>query len=283
LTVAGLTNARDLGGLPAADGRTIPRGRVFRAEVLTGPDDDSIYPRWNDDNAAAIADLGIRTVVDLRGETEALVTVSHWAEATGGSRHGFPIHDGGHGAARDYVDMLLTGRMSAFRGVDMGEHYIAILEDRATVFAGALDVIADGTPALIHCTEGKDRTGLLVALLLGAVGTSAEHIVEDYALTGIWRPDRARAYASLFEAAGVDYENFRTLYESPAVAMRMTLEHLESAYGGVLGYLTHRAGASSDLVPRLRRALLRDDVPGSGEDEHIPTESPRPRGQAWLQ
>lgn len=253
----GLFNARDMGGLPAARGRVIAAGRLYRAEVLTHLGARDIHSTWDAADSAALASLGVRTVVDLRGVEEAESTPSAWAEATGAERAlAFPIHDGGHGAARDFVDMLMTRRLDRFSPEHLGGHYVAILEDRAETFGDAFVAVADGAPALIHCTEGKDRTGLLVALILGALGTPRDLIIDDYALTSQWRPDRALSYAPFFEAAGVPLESFRTLYESPAVAMAIALDHLRQEYGTIPEYLTGRAGVAPAAIGRLQDALL---------------------------
>lgn len=61
----------------------------------------------------------------------------------------FPIGEEGEGTARDYVGMLISGELERFIAVDMGEHYVATLENRAPAFAAA-EAIADGAPALVH-------------------------------------------------------------------------------------------------------------------------------------
>ena len=255
--MSGLFNARDLGGLPAADGREVAAGRLYRAEVVTDAADPGIHSSRADVDIAAVAALGVRTVIDLRGPHEARTTPSAWAEMTGAhSALSLPIEDGGHGAPRDYVEMLLTGRLERFTAEDMANHYIQVLEARAEVFGIAVEAIAKGAPALVHCTEGKDRTGLLIALVLGALGTPAPDIVEDYALTSVWRPDRARAYASHFEAAGVAFESFRVLYESPGIAMRMAIDHVDREYGSVAEYVSRRGGVDEGTLVALREALL---------------------------
>lgn len=265
LGVAGLSNARDLGGLPAADGSRVARHRVYRAELLVYSGQDSIHSSWEQTNAGDLASLGVRTVLDLRSAHEAAATPSAWQEATGATdARSFPIDDGGLGAARDYVDMLLTRRLASFGERHLGEHYSAVLEDRAETLGAAVSVVADGGPVLIHCTEGKDRTGLLVAVILGALGAPSEAIVEDYALSGAWRPDRALAYSPHFEEAGVPLASYRGLYESPPEAMRMALEGVLERYGSMSSYLTERAGVGDHVLARLREALLEPDVPQTG-------------------
>ncbi|MET0887381.1 MAG: tyrosine-protein phosphatase [Mycetocola sp.] len=257
LNIPGLFNGRDLGGLPAADGRIIARGRLYRAEVLGYAGADELYSRWVPEQTAALRDLGIRTVIDMRGAAETVATPSAWREAARAKRGlSFPIDDGGEGTARDYVGMLVAGEMGRFSATDMGEHYVATLENRADVFVSAIDAIANGAPALVHCTEGKDRTGLLVALVLSLLGTPSRAIVEDYRLTEIWRPDRALAWAPRFAGTGLDLERFRVLYESPPAAMEIALGHLETVHGGAQSFLMTRGGMPAKTVSRLRNALL---------------------------
>ena len=262
LPVKGLFNARDLGGLPAADGSVIAPARLFRSEVLVSPEEPGIHSKWVLDDSPSLVALGVRTVIDLRGVDEAHETPSAWAQATGArAALCFPIHDGGHGAPRDFVNMLITGELERFAPEDLGRHYIAILSGRARTFGAAISAIAAGAPALIHCTEGKDRTGILVALILDALGTPHADIVDDYVLTSALRPDRALAYAPHFASANVPLESFRVLYEAPAVAMTMALDYLAAHDGGVCGYLINDAEVSVDTIQRLREELL---IPAPG-------------------
>ena len=169
---------------------------------------------------------------------------------------GFPIDDGSEGAARDYVGMLLGGQLAAFTVDDLAEHYVAVLDARAGTFAAAAAAIASGSPALIHCTEGKDRTGLLVAVILSALGTPHAHIVADYHLSDEQKPGRARGYGGRFDEAGLAYENYRVLYQSPARAMEVALQHLERRYGGGERYLVEAGGMTAPTMAGLKAALL---------------------------
>jgi protein-tyrosine phosphatase len=235
----------------------VARRRLYRAEVLMPSGGSGPYPSVDDIDISALTKLGVRTVLDLRSAGEVTITPSAWADATGADRMlALPIDDGGHGAARDYVDMLVTGRLERFEPEHLGRHYIAVLEARGETFGRAVDAIAEGAPALVHCTEGKDRTGLVIAVVLGALGTPVRDIVSDYALTGLWRPDRALAYAPYFAAAGVALENYRVLYESPAIAMHMALEHLHREYGTVAEYLRRRGRVMDATLVQLRESLL---------------------------
>ena len=153
-----LVNARDLGGLPAGSGATVP-GRIFRAPRLDDLDDAG----W-----AAVHASGVRTLVDLRNADEVAPTLR---PATIGRRH-TPIEDHAHPGFLETWGELL----------DSPAYYPANLElwpDRvAAAFAAVAHAPAGGV--VVHCSAGRDRTGLMTALLLQLVGTPVDVIVEDY-------------------------------------------------------------------------------------------------------
>ena len=132
------------------------------------------------------------------------------------------------------------------------------LRRRAPEFGTGLRILADAArlPVLVHCSAGKDRTGLLVALLLEALGVPRSVVVADYALTGVLRPDRVRAYAHLFTESGVDLAAIAPLFDTPAAAMASALADLDAGYGSVPAYLAEAAGLTPDHLLALRANLL---------------------------
>src|SRR5699024_422133 len=129
---------------------------------------------------------------------------------------------------------------------------------RATTFGEIFRILATESrvPTLIHCAAGKDRTGILIALLLAVLGVSEQDIIDDYALTGVLRPNRIDAFVPRFNAVGRDPEIARTLFEAPAEAMEGLLQYLRDTYGGVAGYVTERAGVAPELLVQLRRMMI---------------------------
>jgi protein-tyrosine phosphatase len=110
-------------------------------------------------------------------------------------------------------------------------------------------------PALAHCTAGKDRTGMVIALILGAVGVPDETIVEDYALSGAYLDpllDELRAQAA---RDGLDMDWYNRLLDTDPAIMRRTLVHLREQYGGAEAYL-RAAGVSGRQLELLRGALV---------------------------
>jgi protein-tyrosine phosphatase len=156
-----LLNARDLGGLPASGGH-VRHGAVVRS--------DALY-RLNDAGRAALVAHGVRTVIDMRAPREIAANSYGFDAASGVTRYHF---------AQQTEEMWATNR-----GMERAAFDLAMLELGRTRFATIAQAIAEAPPGgvLIHCEVGKDRTGLMTMLLLDLVGTTADVIAADYALT----------------------------------------------------------------------------------------------------
>jgi protein-tyrosine phosphatase len=265
VSLPGTSNLRDLGGTPVGERVVAPR-RLYRAEALVAGDGPTLCSIWNPGNGTAYRALGVRTVLDLRSAAEAVRERSAWPSATEADYVALPIDEGGEGDT-NYVADIRAGRRSRFTADDMADYYSLTLRRRGAEFAAGVRVIADADrlPVLVHCAAGKDRTGLLVALVLEALGAEREVVVADYALTGALRPDRVLAYAHLFEGTGVDLTDVALLFDSPAEAMSTALERLDAEFGSVAGYLTRACGLELDVLTALRANLLvdRSALPGS--------------------
>lgn len=153
-TLAGSHNVRDLGGLATASGLRVRTGQVFRSD----------YPAFADADTGALRDLGLRTVIDLRRGTEAAVERVDW-ESRGVICERWP---------------LTAGRESSWHA-----RYPAYLVHRPETVVGAVRGVMspEGHAVLFHCAAGKDRTGVVAALLLAVLGVPADDIVADYVLS----------------------------------------------------------------------------------------------------
>lgn len=182
LALEGASNVRDLGGWPTARGGRVAFGRVFRAAALA---------RLTDADRVTLAQLGLRTICDLRGERERARAPSRldgmaWVEV-----HSLPIEPTVGGSLAEILAtraatgedvMALLRRAYLAYALDCGERYGAIFE---LLLRGA-----DRLPLLFHCSAGKDRTGFGAALVLAALDVPRECIVEDYLATNrLWRSD----------------------------------------------------------------------------------------------
>ena len=164
---AGAYNFRDLGGLPTSGSGQIRRGVLFRSDALHALDRGDIE---------RLRELGIVTVVDLRSEYEVAATGRGLLTDESIGWFHAPLSNVG---APNYEPS------AALASGDLGRHYLETLDERTGMLARAFTHLAaaDHLPAVFHCTVGKDRTGVLAALVLGCVGVPAAAIVEDYTLT----------------------------------------------------------------------------------------------------
>ena len=238
----GATNFRDLGGYVGAGGARTRWGRVFRADalVLEPPDFEAFNL------------LGVRTIYDLRSDDERQVTPNclpdgdHIVEL-------IPVMSSTTVPLPTIDDMLADGE-TFLAGI-----YVRLLEHAALIFGRILSSLAAEArlPAVFHCAAGKDRTGMVAALLLSVLGVSEGDILDDYELTSRYRsPDRTEAFiARLRDERGVTPEVAAAILRTPRWAMEGALAELNRRYGGIEGYLVGPAGVDPS-VPAVLRSLL---------------------------
>ncbi|MFD6395011.1 tyrosine-protein phosphatase [Nocardia sp. NPDC055029] len=241
LPLRGLVNARDLGGLRTDDGRQVRHRRVLRSDRLT-----ALEPA---DVTYLLDDYGLHTVIDLRGSTEIET------DGKGALPDAVSLYRNTHvyGASRARLDLTEVSPDGS-----MFDRYREYLEHSPQSIAAALDLLADDghLPALIHCAAGKDRTGVVIALLLAIVGVRDEDIIADYAATTANIPAiRARSRRAP-TAHSTDTDRLPTwVYSADADTMRRFLAHLATERGGALAWATD-AGLGRSAQQQLAANLL---------------------------
>jgi len=242
LTWEGCLNVRDLGGLPTEDGGRIRTGAVVRSDNIR---------RLTDAGWRSLAQHGVSRIVDLRWPEELAEDAPRNVEIE-------VVHVSVLGAAfdPDYV-----AELDAHLHVvdDVTDHYswsyVDFLERYRDRFGQAFAAVADAAgTVVVHCVGGKDRTGLVAALLLRLAGASRETIGDDYALSA---GNLAPATAEWVDAAEDDVERAkrRKLSGTPAAGMVRTIEEIERRYGDVASYL-RAAGLTEAQIARLRERLV---------------------------
>ncbi|MEO8898964.1 MAG: tyrosine-protein phosphatase [Candidatus Dormibacter sp.] len=234
LTIEGLVNLRDLGGLPTESGAVTRHGRLLRSD---SPHDLA------ESGLRALLDLGMRTVVDLRTVSEREFRPSPLVGASDVRDHHAPIFNDGD----DFPRHLATA----------AEVYCWWLRDRGTSVAAAMTAIADAesAPILVHCHAGKDRTGVIIALVLRLAAVTTDAITDDYARSGVQLADMlARDRVSAVEA-GMDDVRAERLFTVQREAMVETLGCIDTEYGGVAPLLC-RIGLDDARIERLTRLML---------------------------
>ena len=245
----GPSNFRDLGGLPITGGGSTRFGLVYRADRLC---------TLSDADLRRLEDAGIRHVFDLRSETEAADFPDRLP--AGASYARLPMTSDETFQARTIYERIVEGEIKSYGEAEMVAGYGRILQNFGPAFARIVGQVARGEPVVIHCTAGKDRTGLAAMLLLDLAGVASEHVVADYALSSQRRPSlqydhtEANSLRPLLEDHGLDPARFAPLWESRPAVMSATLEHLHDRWGGAAAYLAAAGMDATDLA--VARACL---------------------------
>jgi protein-tyrosine phosphatase len=232
----GCLNARDLGGYETADGRQTRWGAVVRSDSLAA---------LTEAGRAALADYGVRAIIDLRLRSEIDEYPNPYAEP------------GDHGIA--YTNLSVIDPAAGFPPdtYTLAENYLWMLDRFQGFVAEVMAAIADAPEGavLIHCAAGKDRTGLISALLLALVDVPAATIAEDYALTAECLRERDEEWLASGPGERAEREALAARFAPTAEVMLGVLEGLTERHGGAEAYLL-QAGVSRADLDRLRDRLL---------------------------
>ena len=236
----GCFNFRDIGGYLNQDGRRVKKGLYFRA----GRQD-----RMTDKDLAHLSGLNISTQIDLRKQEEVLDQGRGPLEAMGANYINIAvIPEGGS----DKLNKLVGDT-----GIS-GKRYLGYLEFGPTSWLRLFGILAEqeNLPVLLHCTAGKDRTGVSTAFLLSVLGVSREVIEADYLLTNLDTERQADFIESTVGyPEGYDREKMITIAGVPQDAMKDFLDGVESKWGSVVEYL-QKIGITQDQMNKIRDNFL---------------------------
>ena len=224
-------NTRDLGGLPRSGGVT-RSGLIVRSDNISYLTPEGVQAMW---------DFGITHVIDLRGESEIAAFPSPFAAPDYGPEY----------LNRPLIDDSLAAEIDELPS--MGDKYLLMLDRRQHAMADIFNAIArvEG-PLVFHCYAGKDRTGLVAAMLLSLAGVHGDAIAADYTET-----DRhlAQRYVEWLAAAPPDrLEAMRSELRCLPEWILGALDHLDRRWGGVEPYL-YAGGMEPAEMERLQQKL----------------------------
>src|SRR5262245_11752358 len=229
-------NLRDVGGYPTADGRMVAWGRLYRSDSLAHLDGEDLE---------RFAKLGIRTVIDLRYPDE-IERNGRVPDLPGLSFYNFSVEH----RPFDQINIDPSIDPAPF----FAERYAEVAADGVVELRQTLEIIAgEGElPLLFHCHAGKDRTGIVAAIVLTLVGVSRDDVVADFALTNLARP----RFLADRVARGLPIPQWPGFARAPADAMRMFLAGIDERYGSVRGYARDGLGVTDDVFGALEARYL---------------------------
>jgi protein-tyrosine phosphatase len=248
----GATNFRDLGGYPGQDGRPLRWRKLFRSEHLG---------RLTAADQARLAELGLTRAFDFRGTAERAATPY---QLPGLVQVSLAIEPS---VVQRMKDMVAAGNpLSAPLAADlMRELYRSLINDQAHHFAALFEhLLQADTPLVMHCTAGKDRTGVAVALILLALGVPRALVLQDYLLTNeLYRPPPMPSSDTPAEVLAV-------LWKVQSDFLDAALQVVDTDQGGLESYFSRRLGLSATA----RQALLARYLQPGTETRLIDTPSP---------
>lgn len=254
-----VANLRDVGGLAAADGRTVRPAMVFRSAAL-----DKI----SDDDKGALAGLGVRTVYDLRSAAEADASPDLRIDGVTGV-HLDVLADAQGVAAAANLDKVLSNpetvataneRLAGGAGIDaLIDSYRefvnlpSALSSYRSLYLGLLD---EPGAALFHCTAGKDRTGWAAAAFLTLLGVDRDAVYHDYLLTNELFLPRIESVFDGFAAAGGDPKLLRPVLGVRAEYLDTAFTAVAERFGTIEGYFADGLGLDGAAQQALREKFL---------------------------
>lgn len=235
LELQGAHNIRELGGYPTTDGGSTLTHRVLRGDELT---------RITEADRSRLLEYGLHRVIDLRSSLE-------------NEREPNPFVSVPY---VEYVNIPMLDQMNSsnFMGAlptSLGELYVGLLEGSGADVGRVMRMLAEPATGvtLVHCTMGKDRTGVVSALLLLLAGVGEDEVVTDYAATAANMAEQIEALRGAARRAGVEVP--AALLGSDPADMRFMLDHLREHYGTAQRYLIERCGCDPEVPDRLHTLL----------------------------
>lgn len=249
LKLEGAVNFRDAGGYKTADGHRVRKGLIYRSGAL-----GNLSPA----DLEALSKLGIKLICDLRSREEIEAEPDKLAQ--GANYLHLPLDADTKEERRRRLRALLFNRRELTRM--MPAFYTQVMIDRnATLYGNLLKRFADpaNLPAVIHCTAGKDRTGVGIALLLTLLGVPEDVVVADYSLSNLYYDNFYRYGQQMVRRVawlGIRAEDIQPMLVADPNNIKLALEHVREKHGGIENYLRTAAGMDADTLTKLRQNFL---------------------------
>ena len=231
----GLLNTRELGGMPLADGTVFPSGLFIRSGAPCF---------FTADGVDHLKSLGVKTVIDLRAEVEIERDGNPFKDDPSITFYNIPLFVGDPSADTDPT-------MEFLRTHHLGDFYVMMLNELGDRIVKILNILRTHTDGycLFHCAHGKDRTGVIAALLYILAGAKREDIVLNYKVSY----EYAKHFLDPLIAKKED--DMKHVLRSDAINMEILLDHLENEYSMDVSRYLLKSGMTSEELEGLRSRI----------------------------
>ncbi len=253
LGLEGAPNFRDIGGYATTNGHHVRWGEVYRSNELS---------KLTPGDAEKVAALDLKSVIDLRTLDEREHAPSVWSRAPA------DVYESPKSTLAPVMHTILSDAGTA-EGAHAGmiKFYAGMPDEYHEEYAAMLQRIAAGKlPVLVHCTAGKDRTGVAMAVLLRTLGVPRQTVIADYVLTEQLLPAPAAAAQNPVTLAGASAapsplmqlppESRQALWRADPDYIAAALDSIDREYGSVDAYVERELGMKESQLRALRAKLL---------------------------
>jgi protein-tyrosine phosphatase len=252
LHLEGVPNARDLGGYRTMDGMRVRRGMIYRSGDLSAATDHDLE---------RLQALDVRLILDLRQDEEAEDAPDRLPDGAAYQRLPFTAPAN---AVRRVSELVLN--LHQLDDLMLQLYSDIALESGVQNLGIVLRQLAGddrALPVLIHCTAGKDRTGLTAALILAVLGVPDQTIFADYSLSNRYYPAFAKSVtrqAQALRRIGINGDDLHGLMLADPATLESTFAQLRALYGTLDVYLDAVVGVDDAALRRLRARLREPDI-----------------------
>lgn len=249
LTVDGAINFRDIGGYRTADGHRVRTGLIYRSGAL-----GNLSPA----GLEQLGNLGIKLVCDLRSKEEQVDAPDKLPQEPAPEYLHLPLLAAEN--RRERISALFLNR-SKFAAMMPDMYTRVIIDGNAHLYGEILRRLAnpDNLPTIIHCTAGKDRTGIAAMLILSLLGVPEDVILADYSLSNLYYNSFVEFGQHAIKSiawTGVRAEDLQPLFVSNPTTLKTAIDHILLKYGSVENYLRSAAGVNNELQAKIKTNLL---------------------------
>jgi protein-tyrosine phosphatase len=242
-----IVNFRDLGGIKTMDGRTVKWGKIFRSDNLSKLK-TSEFEKFNDLNIKSVVDL--RTDHEIKGKEDHLPPGVKYAHS--------PTVKDNEGELALLRKKVINGEISEQQAIDktIGFYHDAVTVNLASLPGIIGQIAASSDPVLYHCSAGKDRTGIVSALILSILNVDRETIMQEYLMSNYYRKRKTekmlgKAKLGKIIKPKLDLKAIEVFMSVDKAFLNAFFEVVDKEYGGTDAFIQNQLGIGKEERQRI--------------------------------